>query len=139
MKLMAPILLLGLPVLCGACATPSLPLSTRTEANPVAATYNRQGMEHYQQGQWLAAKENFEEAIRADADEAEPEYNLALSLDQLGDHAGATAHFKAAAKLAPTNTAITQSEAYLSHVKPRRSWQDVGTGAYGAYGGRWDY
>ena len=111
MKLMASIIFLGLPVLCGACATPSLPLSTRPEANPVAGRYNRQGMERYQQGQWLAAKENFEEAIRADPDEAEPEYNLALSLDQLGDHAGATVHFKAAAKLAPTNTAITQSEA----------------------------
>ena len=41
MKLIAIILLLGLPVLCGACATPSLPLSTRTEADLVAATYNR--------------------------------------------------------------------------------------------------
>jgi len=111
MKLLASIIFVGLPVLCGACATPSLPLSTRSEANPVAGTYNRQGMERYQQGQWLAAKENFEEAIRTDPDEAEPKYNLALSLDQLGDHAGATAHVKAAAKLAPTNTAITQSEA----------------------------
>ena len=135
MKLMASIIFVGLPVLCGACATPSPPLSTRSEANPVAGTYNRQGMERYQQGQWLAAKENFEEAIRADPDEAEPEYNLALSLDQLGDHAGATAHFKAAAKLAPTNTAITQSEAYLDHVKPRRRPPDGFTGSYGGRGG----
>ena len=131
MKLLATVILLGLPILCGACATASLPLSTRTEADPVAATYNRQGMERYQQGQWLAAKESFEEAIRAAPNEAEPHYNLALCLDQLGDHAGATEHFKAAAKLAPTNTAITQSEAYLSHVKPRRRPPEGGTGGYG--------
>ena len=68
MKLIATIILLGMPILCGACATASLPLSTRNEADPVAATYNRQGMERYQQGQWLAAKEHFEEAIRADPD-----------------------------------------------------------------------
>ena len=131
MKLIATIILLGLPILCGACTATSLPLSTRNEADPVAATYNRQGMERYEQGQWQAAKENFEEAVRADPDEAEPEYNLALCLDQLGDHAGATAHFKAAAKLAPTNTAITQSDAYLSHVEP---WQRPLEGVRGGYG-----
>lgn len=131
MKLMATIILVGLPILCGACATSSLPLSTRMEADPAAATYNRQGIERYQQGQWQAAKENFEEAIRVDPDEAEPQYNLALALDRLGDHAGATVHFKAAAKLAPTNTAITQSDAYLSHVEPVRRPPDGGTDGYG--------
>ena len=136
MNLIATIILLGLPVLCGACATASLPLSTRTEADLVAATYNRQGMEHYQQGQWQAAKENFEEAIRADPDEAEPQYNLALSLDQLGDHAGATVHFEAAAKLAPTNTAITESDAFLSHVE---TWRRPREGVTGGYGGRGSY
>ncbi len=136
MNRIATIILLGLPVLCGACATSDLPLNTRNEADPVAATYNRQGMERYQQGQWQAAKQFFEEAIRADRDEAEPEYNLALCLDQLGDHAGATAHFKTAAKLAPTNTAITQSDAYLSHVKP---WQRLPEGPTGGYGGRGGY
>jgi Flp pilus assembly protein TadD len=93
-------------------------------------------MERYEQGEWQAAKQYFEAAIRADPDEAEPEYNLALSLDQLGDHAGATAHFKAAAKLAPGNTAITQSDAYLSHVEP---WQRPSEGVTGGYGGRGGY
>jgi Tfp pilus assembly protein PilF len=131
MKLIVTIILVGLPILFGACASSSLPLNTRLEADPAAATYNRQGMERYQQGQWQSAKENFEEAIRADPDEAELHYNLALSLDRLGDHAGATVHFKAAAKLAPTNTAITQSDAYLSHVEPVRRPSESGTGGYG--------
>jgi Tfp pilus assembly protein PilF len=136
MKLTASIILLSLPILYGACATVSLPLSTRNDADPVAATYNRQGMERYEQGQWQAAKQFFEEAIRVDPDEAEPQYNLALCLDQLGDHAGATAHFKAAAKLAPTNTAITQSDAFLSHVEP---WRRQPDGSTRGYGGRGDY
>ena len=102
----------------------------------MAATYNRQGIERYQQGQWKAAKEYFEGAIRAAPNEAEPHYNLALCLDQLGDHVGATAHFKEAAKLAPTNTAITQSAAYRSHMEP---WQQPPSGGTGGYGGGRSY
>lgn len=111
------VLLLMVAYLFGACTTTSLPLATPTDADKEAAMHNDEGIQLYRQGQWEAAKEHFEDAILADPDRAEPHYNLALTLDQLGSHARATSHFKEAAALSPTNTAITQSRAYTSHVE----------------------
>lgn len=111
------VLLLTLVYLFGACTTTSLPLGTPTDAAAEVAMHNDEGIQLYRQGQWEAAKEHFEDAILADPDLAEPHYNLALTLDQLGSHAQATSHFKEAAALGPTNTAITKSRAYTSHVE----------------------
>jgi Tfp pilus assembly protein PilF len=111
------VLLLMFVHLFGACATTSLPLGTPINADAEAAIHNDEGIQFYRQGQWEAAKEHFEDAILAGPDLAEPHYNLALTLDQLGSHARATSHFKEAAALGPTNTAITKSRAYTSHVE----------------------
>ncbi len=73
--------------------------------------------------------------MKADPKLAEARFNLALAFHKLGAHAEATAHFKKAAELAPSNTAITDSSAYRSHV---RTSGDYG-GGYGGYGGMSGY
>ncbi len=123
MNLRTVITTLGLITMLGACATPSPPLATDLGASASARMHNEEGMTHYQQGHWEVAKEHFEEAIEAEPKLAEPRYNLALVLHQLGAHTEATSHFKQAAELAPRNTAITGSTFYRSHVYlPRTSW-----------------
>ena len=96
----------------------------------------KEGMviEHYNLGHWDVAKEHFEAAVKADPKLAEAHYNLALAFHKLGAHAEATAHFKEAAELAPSNTAITDSSAYWSHVRSSRDY-----GGYGGYGGMYGY
>ena len=122
-------------VLLGACAATSHPLSVPLGADSEAVTHNREGIEYYQQGQWEKAKEHFEDAIMVDSALAEPHYNLALTLDQLGSHTAATMHFKQAAALAPTNTAITESRAYTSHVESQPPSRRVFGSSHGGVGG----
>jgi len=101
-----------------ACATPSRPLITTPGADVSAAKHNAEGIEHYNMGHWDVAKKHFEAAIKSDPKAAEPQYNLALTLHELGVHSQATDYFKKAAELAPGNTAITESSAYRSHTRP---------------------
>ncbi len=106
-----------------ACATPSMPLVTGLEVSPAASQQNAEGIIRYQMGQWEVAKQHFEAAIEVEPNGAEPHYNLALALHQLGAHAESLTHLKQAAKLAPKNPAITGSTFYRSHVyPPRTSW-----------------
>ncbi|MFQ5992598.1 MAG: tetratricopeptide repeat protein, partial [Nitrospiraceae bacterium] len=97
------------------------PLTTWSGASSSANMHNLEGIKHYQMGHWDVAKGHFEEAIQEEPNVAEPHYNLALALHQLGAHEEATVHFKKAAELAPDDRAITQSRVYLHHVAPRRS------------------
>ena len=114
---------LMLTALLSACATPSLPLVTGLEVSPSASQQNTDGITRYQMGHWEVAQQHFEAAIEEEPELAEPHYNLALALHQLGAHAEATTHLKQAAKLAPKNPAITGSTFYRSHVYPSRtSW-----------------
>lgn len=130
------LLLLSAAVLVWACAGgPSLPLPTGSGADPTVAQHNAEGMEHYEMGHWKEAKGHFEAAIQADPKSAEPHYNLALTLDKMGAHAEATAHFKQAAELAPGNRAIAQSRAYRSHVMAPSGQKSRGDEGYGVMGG----
>ncbi len=104
------------------CATPAKPLVTGSGASASVADHNNEGIRHYQKGHWDVAKGHFQEAINAEPDLAEPHYNLALALHQLGTHKEATAHFKQAAELAPNNAAITGSRVYRHHVAPSGSY-----------------
>jgi len=70
---------------------------------------NDEGVGHYKQGHWDVAIDWFKKAVKADANLAEAQYNLALSLDKTGKHEEATAAFKKAAELAPANPAIKDS------------------------------
>ncbi len=122
MHLKFAITALGIMTMLSACATPSPPLTTGPAASSSAHMHNQEGMKHSQMGHWDVAKKHFEEAIDAEPTLAEPHYNLALALHQLGAHEEATPHFKTSAELAPDNPAITQSRVYQHHVAPRRSY-----------------
>ncbi len=100
------------------CATPAKPLVTGSGASASVADHNNEGIRHYQMGHWDVAREHFQAAVEADPKLAEPHYNLALALHQLGSHEEATAHFKQAADLAPNDPVITQSALYRQHVAP---------------------
>lgn len=76
---------------------------------------NDEGVGHYKQGHWDVAEGHFRKAIKADPNLAEARYNLGLTLDKMGKHDEATASFKKAAELAPTNPAIKDSEILKKH------------------------
>ncbi len=130
MNLRTFITTLGLITMLGACATPSPPLATDLGASASARLHNEEGMTHYQLDHWEVAKEHFAAAIEAEPKLAQPHYNLALVLHQLGTHTEATSHLKQAAELAPRNTAITGSSIYWSHVDSPRISRS-------GYYGRW--
>ena len=75
------------------------------------------GIEHYGKGHWDVAKKHFTEAEKADPQSAEAHYDLALALDNAGDHKGATEHFQRAQTLGKDNTEIQQSEILRKHLK----------------------
>ncbi len=77
---------------------------------------NAEGINHYQQEHWDVAQEHFDKALAANADLPEAHYNLALSLDKLGNHGGATEHFKMALNLAPEDPRIKDSQILKAHV-----------------------
>jgi Flp pilus assembly protein TadD len=77
---------------------------------------NDEGVGHYKQGHWDVATDWFKKAVKADPNLAEAHYNLALSLDKMGKHEDATAAFKKAAELAPTNPAIKDSPILKKHL-----------------------
>jgi Flp pilus assembly protein TadD len=77
---------------------------------------NDEGVGHYRQGHWDVAEGHFRKAITADANLAEAHYNLGLTLDKMGKHEEATASFKKAVQLAPTNPAIKDSVILKEHV-----------------------
>jgi Flp pilus assembly protein TadD len=77
---------------------------------------NDEGVSHYKQGHWDVAADWFKKAVKADGNLAEAHYNLALSLDKMGKHEDATAAFKKAAELAPTNPAIKDSPILKKHL-----------------------
>jgi Tfp pilus assembly protein PilF len=75
------------------------------------------GIEHYEKGHWDVAQKHFTEAAKADPKSAEAHYNVALVLDKMGDHAGATQHFKTAYDLGKDNSDIQNSEILKKHLK----------------------
>ncbi|MEC4674041.1 MAG: tetratricopeptide repeat protein [Nitrospirota bacterium] len=77
---------------------------------------NNEGVDHYQQGHWDVAQEHFQKSVAANANLAEAHYNMALTLDKLGNHGEATNHFKMALDLAPDNPGIADSGILKAHV-----------------------
>ena len=80
------------------------------------AEENAEGVNHYQQGHWDVAQEHFNKALAINPDLPEAHYNLALSLDKLGNHGEATNHFKMALNLAPEDPRIKDSGILKAHV-----------------------
>ncbi len=57
-------------------------------AGSKAESHLNEGIEHYGMGHWDAARKYFSAGEQADPESAEAHYDLALALDQTGDHAG---------------------------------------------------
>lgn len=140
MRLVMTIAILAATALVFACVTGSPPLPVATGADLATAKHNAEGIEQYNMGQWDQAKQHFEAAVKADPKSAEAHYNMALTLDKLGDHSKARGYFKRAAELAPGNMAITQSAAYQIHVSPpKENVTGYGIGSGTAATGKFGY
>lgn len=96
-------------------------------ASSGARADNDEGVGHYQQGHWDVAAGHFKKAVKADPNSAVAHYNLGLTQDKMGKHEEATASFKKSLELAPTNTAIKDSEILKKHV----GMDKPGSGAQG--------
>ncbi len=96
-------------------STDPMALSASKEA--VGAGHNNEGVTHYQQSHWDVAQEHFQKAIDENAKLPEAHYNLALTLDKLGNHGEATNHFKTALELGSDIPGIKDSGILQAHVK----------------------
>ncbi|MBM4134702.1 MAG: tetratricopeptide repeat protein [Nitrospira sp.] len=74
-----------------------------------------EGNKLFAQGQWEQAKAQYEAAIKVQPDLAEAHYDLALTLERLGNKKEATAHYKEAANLAPGNQVIWSSPPFRKY------------------------
>lgn len=77
---------------------------------------NDEGVSQYKQGNMDVATDRFQKALKSDPKSAEAQYNLGLSFDKMGKHDEATAAFKLAIALAPTNPAIKDSPTLKKHL-----------------------
>jgi len=94
-------------------AAPALKAAAGSQAD----SHLTEGIKHYEQGHWDVAKKHFLEAVKADPQSAEAHYDLALALDKVGDHAGATENFKRAYDLGKQNPEIQNSGILKAHLK----------------------
>jgi Flp pilus assembly protein TadD len=93
----------------------AMPLKAATGSK--AEQHLSEGIEHYDKGHWDVAKKHFSEAAKADPQSAEAHYDVALVLDKMGDHGGATEHFKKAYELGKNNPEIQSSDILKKHLK----------------------
>jgi tetratricopeptide (TPR) repeat protein len=68
-----------------------------------------EGSRLFREGRWEGARQQFQSAVQQQADLAEAHYNLAVSMDRMGDQAGAKKHYIEAANLAPGHKVIWNS------------------------------
>ncbi len=100
-----------------AVSLPEGSLALPEGANSEANMHNEEGISHYKEGHYDVALKHFREASAIDASTGEVHFNEAISLDKLGDHGGATEHFKVAQQKANGNTLILESKILLNHVQ----------------------
>ena len=75
-----------------------------------AETQINEGVRYLYQGQTQTAYKHFQDAVKEDPRSAEAHYNLALTLDKMGDKQKATKHFQQAATLGQFNPLIRHSK-----------------------------
>lgn len=89
--------------------TPLVVLEPPPNANELARTMLLEGNQLFGEGRWEAARRQFQSAIDQQSDLAEAHYNLALSLERLGEASNARKHYIEAANLAPGHKVIWNS------------------------------
>ena len=100
--------------LLGACESTPKPVQQPTlnapmGSEPAAIKAMEEGNQLFATGRWDLAKAQYEAAVKAQPTLAEAHYNLALTLDQLGDRHQAKPHYMEAANLAPGHQIIWNS------------------------------
>ena len=103
-------------VFIGACSSTGkvrvAALNAPGGSKPEAASAVKAGNEAFAAGQWSVAKQHYEKAIGVQKTLAEAHYNLALTLDRLGQPKQAEAHYTEAANYAPGHQVIWNSRIY---------------------------
>ena len=111
-------------VFIGACGSTEQARMTALNApsgsNPEAVLAVIAGNKAFAVMQWMEAKRHYKKAIDAQKTLAEAHYNLALTLDRLGQRKQAEAHYTEAANFAPGHPVIWNSRIY-------RRYGDVAT------------
>jgi Tfp pilus assembly protein PilF len=85
-------------------------------SNQAAADKNNDGTDHLVQGHYDVSKPLFEAAIATKNNFAEAHFNLAITLDGMGDHTGATASFQKAMEFGKDNPKIAGNEVLKKHI-----------------------
>ena len=98
------------------CFPQSMPLAILPMVEPEAAALNSKGIDQYHVGEWEAALELFQSALRVNSLMVEAHFNAALALHQLDRHQEAKQHFQQAGKLDPENRSIINSTLYRNHL-----------------------
>lgn len=96
----------------GCASKKSIPITTLDpppNANSEVQAMFMEGSRLFKEGRWEAARQQFQSAVQQQPNLAEAHYNLALSMDRMGDRAGAKPHFIEAANLAPGHKVIWNS------------------------------
>ena len=116
------LVMLGLVLVVAGCAGPEkkeakavLTLKAPSGTPAAAVTAVEEGNKLFAQGQWEQAKARYEAAIKVQPELAEAHYDLALTLERLGNKKEATAHYKEAANLAPGNQVIWNSPPFRKY------------------------
>ena len=132
-------------VFIGACSSTGkvkvMALNAPGGSNPEAASAVQAGNQAFTAGQWATAKQHYEKAIGVQKTLAEAHYNLALTLDRLGQRKQAEVHYTEAANFAPGHPVIWNSRIYRRYgdVRPAGGGGSLpgvpGMGGLGGLGG----
>lgn len=105
------------------------PLHAAAGTSAVVSQQLEQGNQLFAQQDWAGAQLVYLAAIQADQTLAEAHYNLALTLERLGEKAEAKKHYVAAANLAPGNKVIWDAPPLRKYDREigldRKSWMDA--------------
>jgi len=103
-------------VFIGACSSTGkarvMTLNAPGGSKPEAASAVKAGNQAFAAGQWSVAKQQYEKAIGVQKTLAEAHYNLALTLDRMGQRKQAEGHYTQAANFAPGHQVIWNSRIY---------------------------
>lgn len=132
--------LIGMALLVGACtSTPESvkqpTLKAPLNANPMARNAVDEGNQLFASGRWQPAKAQYEKALQAQNTVAEAHYNLALTLDRLGDRETADKHYIEAANLAPGHKIIWNSRKFRRYGDVRVEKSNAAAPALPSIGG----
>jgi len=130
---------IGVVLLCACTSTPKSvtqpTLNAPLNANPTAIAAVNEGNQLFASGQWQPAKAQYEKALRAQDTVAEAHYNLALTLDRLGNRETADKHYIEAANLAPGHKIIWNSRKFRRYGDVRVEKSNAAAPALPSIGG----